>query len=86
MIQQKYGLKEDYLKSILQEASPFSDIDNKKVDEFIQYLLENKYLEYINGEYLLGTEIEKEYGYNLVMNFISVFETLPQYSIIYRNK
>lgn len=86
MIQQKYGLKEDYLKGILQEASPFNNIDDKKLDEFIQYLLENKYLEYINGEYLLGTEVEKEYGYNLVMNFISVFETLPQYSIIYRNK
>ena len=36
--------------------------------------MEKDYLEYSNGEYLIGKEIEKEYGYNLLMNFISVFQ------------
>lgn len=86
MIEQKYGLKENYLKSIVEESNSFSNLDNSKLEEFIRYLLEKKYVEYVNGEYLLGVETEKKYGYNLIMNFISVFETLPEYSIIYKNK
>jgi ATP-dependent Lhr-like helicase len=58
----------------------------RKLLDFIQYLIEKEYLEFSNGEYLLGKEIEKEYGYNFLMNFISIFETIPEFSIIYKNK
>ena len=86
MIQQKFGLKLSYLKEIMEKSNSFRDIDEERLLEFIQYLIEKNYLEYSNGEYLLGKEIEKEYGYNFLMNFISVFETIPEFSIIYKNK
>lgn len=86
MIQQKFGLKYPYLLDIVEKSNSFSNIDEDKLQKFIQYLIDNKYLEYSNGEYLLGSEVEKEYGYNFLMNFISVFETLPEFSIIHRNK
>lgn len=86
MIQQKFGLKESYLKEIIQRSNSFKDISEKKLVEFIKYLIEKDYIEYSNGEYLLGKEIEEEYGYNLLMNFISVFETVSEFSIIYKNK
>ena len=86
MIEQKYGLKYEYLKGIVEKANCFSEIDSIKLKEFMEYLIEVKYIEYLNGEYLIGVEAEKEYSYNFIMNFISVFETLPEYSVIYRNK
>ena len=86
MIEQKYGLKYEYLKGIVEKANCFSEIDSVKLKEFMEYLIEVKYIEYLNGEYLIGVEAEKEYSYNFIMNFISVFETLPEYSVIYRNK
>lgn len=86
MIQQKFGLKYSYLKEIVKKSNSFSNIDEEKLHEFTQYLIENNHLEYSCGEYLLGPEVEKEYGYNFLMNFLSVFETLPEFSIIHRNK
>ena len=86
MIQQKFGLKQSYLKEIIKKSNSFRDISEEKLSEFIQYLIEKDYLEYSNGEYLIGKEIEKEYGYNLLINFISVFETIPEFSIIHKNK
>ncbi|SHD77390.1 DEAD/DEAH box helicase [Schnuerera ultunensis] len=86
MIQQKFGLKHPYLKGIVEKSNSFKDINEDKLLEFIQYLIDENYLEFSNGEYLLGKEIEKEYGYNFIMNFLSVFETIPEFSIIYKNK
>lgn len=86
MIQQKYGLKQSYLNEIVEKSNSFDNVDEDKLLKFIKYLIDKNYLEYKNGEYLLGKEIEEEYGYNFLMNFISVFETLPEFSIIHRNK
>lgn len=86
MIQQKFGLKQSYLIEIVEKSNSFRNIDEEKLLDLIQYLMEKDYLEYSNGEYLIGKEIEKEYGYNLLMNFISVFQTIPEFSIIHKNK
>ncbi len=86
MIQQKFGLRHSYLKEIVEKSNSFRNINEEKLLNFIQYLIEKEYLEFSNGEYLLGKEIEKEYGYNFLMNFISIFETIPEFSIIYKNK
>ena len=86
MIQQKFGLRYSYLKEIVEKTNSFRNINEEKLLDFIQCLIEKGYLEFSNGEYLLGKEIEKEYGYNFLMNFISVFETISEFSIIYKNK
>lgn len=35
---------------------------------------------------MIGKEIEGQYGYNFLMGFISVFETISEFSIVYKNK
>lgn len=86
MIEQKYGLRKDYLQEILKNSGSFHGIDSNSLGEFCKYMIEQKYIDFINCELLIGEETEKKYGYNLVMNFVSVFETLPEFSIIYKNK
>lgn len=86
MIQQIFGLSQPYLKEIVEKSNSFKDIDGEKLIKFIQYLIDENYLEFSNGEYLLGKETEREYGYNFLMNFISVFETVSEFSIIHKNK
>lgn len=86
MIEQKFGLNKLYFKDVISKSGSFKSIDEEKVEQFMDYLLNKNYIEYSNGEYILGSETEKKYGYDLIMNFISVFETLPEYSIVYRNK
>lgn len=86
LIQQKFGIKESDFISLVKSSKSFDNIDDDKLNNFINYLIENKYIENINGEYLIGSTTEKEYGYNLIMNFISVFESLPEYTVVYKSK
>lgn len=86
MILQKYGVREEYLKEIVLKSSCFQNIDELKFKKFIDYLISKNFLECTNNEYILGNQLEEKYEFNLLLNFISVFETIPEFSIIYRNK
>lgn len=86
MILERYGLDKEYGQRIINHTNSFSDISDESIKKFIDYLIQNEYIEYSNGEYILGKSIENRYGYNILMSFISVFETIPEYSVIYRNK
>lgn len=86
MIEQKFGLNKTYLDDIVNGTLSFGKINSFNLDDFMDYLLQNRYIEYSNEEYILGTNLEEKYGSNIMMNFISNFETMMEYSIIYKNK
>lgn len=86
MIKQKFGLNKTYLEDIVNSTSSFRNINSFNLDDFMDYLLQNRYIEYSNGEYILGANLEEKHGLNIMMNFISNFETMMEYSIIYKNK
>lgn len=54
LIQQKFGAKENDIIRLVKSSKCFENIDDIKLDNFIKYLIENKYIENSNGEYLLG--------------------------------
>ena len=86
MIEQKYGLKYEYLMEIINNCKAFKDISNEEINEFIKYLINENYLSKSREEYIVGSEFEKIFSYNFLLNFSSVFQTLTEYSVIYKNK
>lgn len=86
MIEQKYGLKYEYLNKLVKNSKAFENIGKEKLDEFIKYLMDENYLSTSKEEYIVGSQFEKKFSYNFLLNFNSVFETLTVYSVIYRNK
>lgn len=86
MIEQKYGLRYEYLIELTKNSKAFENISEEEVDEFIEYLISENYLSKSKEEYIVGNEFEKKFSYNFLLNFSSVFETLTEYSVIYKNK
>ena len=86
MIQQKFGLNKTYLDDIVNGTLSFGKINSFNLDDFMNYLIQSGYIEYSNEEYILGTNLEEKYGTNIMMNFISNFETMMEYSIIYKTR
>lgn len=86
MIEQKYGLKYEYLNELLKNSKAFENISDEELDEFMRYLMDENYLSKSKEEYIVGSEFEKKFSYNFLLNFSSVFETLTEYSVIYKNK
>lgn len=86
MIQQKFGLDIEEFKKIIKKSNAFLNISLKNVDDFLNHMLEQKYITVSKSELLPGIEFEKKFGYNFIMNFSSVFETLPEFSVIFRGR
>lgn len=86
MIEQKYGLKYEYLYELLKNSKAFENISDEELNEFMRYLMDESYLSKSKEEYIAGSEFEKKFSYNFLLNFSSVFETLTEYSVIYKNK
>lgn len=86
MIEQRYGLKYEYLNELIRNSNAFKNINEEELDKFIKYLMDENYLSKSKDEYIVGSEFEKKFSYNFLINFSSVFETLSEYSVKYRNK
>lgn len=86
LIEEKYGLSYKCLNKVVKNSKAFINITEERMNDFLTYLTDKKYLSKSNDEYIWGSEFEKKFSYNFLLNFSSVFETLADYSVIYRNK
>lgn len=86
MIEQSYGMKYEFLNELIKNSYAFKNINKEQLDQFIKYLMDENYLSKSKEEYIMGSEFEKKFSYNFLLNFSSVFETLTEYSVKYKNK
>lgn len=86
MIQQKFGSNIEEFKQLVKKSNSFVNISSEELDQFLKYLIEKKYISVSNNDFLQGIEFEKNFGYNFIMNFSSIFETLPEFSVIFRSR
>jgi len=59
MIEQKYGLKYEYLNEVAKNSKAFENISQEELAEFIKYLIDENYLSKSKYEYIVGSEVEK---------------------------
>lgn len=82
---QKNGLTQEDLFERVRSIKIFDCISNELLQEMIENMVNNDYLEFINGveEYIVGLEGDRLMRH---WDYYSVFLTTPEYEVVYNNK
>jgi len=86
VINQKYGISKEYIRNIVQNVNSFKDISDKELEEFIKFLIKDEILEDSGAELIMGNKTDKKFGSYGIFEFISVFDTVSEFSIRFKNK